>query len=210
MSIGDFIVSAIEKGQPFIEQWGLLAVGFSILCETLFFAGVLLPGFSIVAAAGFLAARGNINGWAAVGVAMLGGLIGAQLAYMIGRLTGDRFLRRRTKLVLRLRDAIRREGTAVILWYHHVSPMRAVLPYLAGSMGYPWERWLTFDAIGLALWVGFAFGLGYIAHGPMEQMGQAGYYAVMGLVLLMFIFTIWRVTQIFCSKSELEASDATV
>jgi membrane protein DedA with SNARE-associated domain len=204
MSIPEFVAHAVDKGQPFIEQWGLIAIGCSILCETLFFAGVLLPGFSIVAAAGYLAARGHLNAWAAIGSAMLGGLIGAQLAYLTGRLTGERFLRRRSRVVQRLRQAIQREGAAVILWYHHVSPMRAVLPYLAGSMGYPWQRWLTFDSLGLALWVGFAFGLGFIAQGPLEHLGPAGYYAVMGLVLAMLVFSIWRVTQIFCRKSDLE------
>jgi membrane-associated protein len=197
MSIAEYVIDAVEKGQPIIQQWGLLAVAFSMFCETLFCAGIFFPGFCILAAAGFLAAKGSLNPWAAFAVALLGGILGAQIAFQLGRLTGDRFLKRRSKVVQRLRAALEREGNSVLLWYHHVSPMRAVMPYLAGSMGFGWARWLTWDAIGLALWVMFAFGLGYLAYGPLQHFGDAGFYSVLVIVALMIAFTVWRVTRIF-------------
>ena len=197
MLMDQVITEALEKGQPIIHQWGLLAIGGGILCETLFFAGLFIPGFSILVAAGFLAAEGTLNVWAAIGVAMLGGIMGDQTAYAIGRLTGDRFLKRRSRVTLRLREAIRREGTGVMLWYHFVSPMRAVMPYLAGSLAYPWSRWLVYDSLGLALWILCGFGFGYLAYSPFKHFGDAGFHAALTLVIGMIIFTVWRLVRMF-------------
>jgi membrane protein DedA with SNARE-associated domain len=205
MSIADIVGSALEKGQPIIQQWGLIAICGGILCETLFCAGVFIPGFSILVAAGFLSAQGGLSPWGVLAAAILGGVLGGQTAFLIGRLTGERFLKRRYKLVRRLREAVQREGSSVLLWYHHVSPMRAVMPYLAGSMGYPWRNWLLFDTLGLMLWVGFAFGLGYFAYGPLSKYGNAGTLIVLALVAGMIIFTSWRLTRMFRSVKESDA-----
>ena len=51
--------------------------------------------------------------------------------------------------------------------------LRVVVPYLAGSVGYPLPRWLALDTLGLAGWIAFGFSLGYFAEGPLSRMGDA-------------------------------------
>lgn len=193
MAIDEIAARFMEEAQPIIERWGLLAVGLGILSETLLFVGVFVPGFSLLVTAGMLAKQGALNPWAVYGVALAGGIIGDQTAYVIGRTMGGRLLRRHGKAMHRLRYALTHEGGYILLWYHYVAPLRIVIPYIAGSVNYPRGRWVVFDTIGLALWVGFAFSIGYVAMGPLMRFGNLGYYAVMVAVAAMFVYTGWKI-----------------
>jgi membrane protein DedA with SNARE-associated domain len=200
MSIEHLVSDYMHRAEPWIASYGLYAVGLGILGETLLFAGVFIPGFSILVAAGLLAARGDLNPWATILVAILGGIVGDQTAYTLGRLMGDRLLGRHVRAQQRLSYALTHEGGFILLWYHYVSPMRIVMPYLAGSLRYPRGRWLLFDSIGLTLWVFFGFGLGYVAMGPLKRFGDAGYYVIFAAIFGMMLFTIWRLARLLLRK----------
>jgi undecaprenyl-diphosphatase len=218
MSIENLVQDYIERAQPWIDQWGLLAVGFGILAETLLFAGVFIPGFSILVTAGLMSAEGLLNPWATLLTAFAGGFIGDQAAYALGRLMGDRLLARHRGVLAKLRYALTHEGGYILLWYHYVSPLRIVMPYVAGSLFYPRLRWVVLDSIGLALWICFGFGIGFVAMGPLKHFGDLGYYVIFGFIVLMIAFSCWRiirmlirketVAEMFAEEAELAAAQA--
>jgi membrane protein DedA with SNARE-associated domain len=200
MSIENLVQDYMQRAQPWIDNWGLWAIGAGILGETLLFAGVFIPGFSILVTAGLMSADGRLNPWATLVTALAGGVIGDQTAYLIGRLMGERLLARHRHALAKMRYALTHEGGYILLWYHYVSPLRIVMPYIAGSLRYPRLRWLLFDTLGLALWVAFGFGIGYVAHGPLKRFGDLGYVVVFGAILLMVLFSVWRLVKLLSGR----------
>ena len=56
----------IEAGQPWLTTYGLWAVFVGLFTETVMFTGVVVPGFGILVAAGFLVAAGALPLWPVV------------------------------------------------------------------------------------------------------------------------------------------------
>ena len=97
--------------------------------------------------------------------------MGDNIGYFLGRGLGRHFIRFMKK-VFRLddedigaaRDLIQRHGAATIFWARFIFGLRTVAGPTAGVLGMERKRFLTFNALGAAVWVtsialtGYAFG----------------------------------------------------
>jgi len=196
MSIGAHIVEYAEKFRPYVEHYGPLAVGLGIFGETFLFAGFFVTGFAALICAGFLGSQGSINQWAVLGAAFAGGVLGDQGAYLLGYFLGDRLLRRYERALSRLRRALVQDGGLILLWFHFLGPLRMVMPYIAGSLRFPRGRWLLMDTVGLALWLVFGYALGFFALGPLQRLGDWGYYVIFVILAGVVLYTIWRIVRL--------------
>ena len=200
MDFGSHIQEYIERGTHYVSQWGVLAVGVGIFAETFLFVGLFIPGFAMLITAGLMCAQGELNSVWTISAAMLGGFVGDVIAYSLGYMWGDRLLRKHKSSLDRLHRAIDKEGGFILLWFHFIGPMRMVVPYMAGSLRFPPLRWLLFNTIGLAAWVAFAFTLGYVAMGPLQRFGNLSYYVIFGAIVVMLLYTVWKVVEILRRK----------
>lgn len=140
----------------FVASYGYLAV----------FVGTLLEGETILIAAGFAAHRGLLDLPIVILVAMLGGTLGDQLAFQIGRWKGDALIERFPALARhkpRVHELLENHTTLFILTVRFLYGLRIAGPVLLGSSRVPMLRFAMLNLIGAALWATVVSGAGYLS-----------------------------------------------
>ena len=133
--------------EELIARWGYVAIAI----------GTLFEGETTLLAAGAMAHRGLLSLPVVLAVAFIGGVLGDQVWFQIGRHVGQPFIDRRPAWRERMGFADRllhRYGTAFVLLFRFLPlPLvRTITPVLLGSRGYPALRFAALNVVGGALW----------------------------------------------------------
>lgn len=139
----------------FVTSYGYLAV----------FAGTLLEGETILIAAGFAAHRGLLDLPIVILVAMLGGTLGDQLAFVLGRWKGDVLIERFPRLAMhkpRVQELLERHAILFILSVRFLYGLRIAGPVLLGSSRVPMLHFAILNLIGAGFWASVVSGAGYL------------------------------------------------
>ena len=152
---------------PVLSHYGYLAVGGLVLVEDF---GVPAPGETVLIAAAVYAGAGQLNIILVAVIGFLAAVIGDNIGFAIGHFGGRRLALRLGRYVLltprRLDAAERfftRHGGKVVTIARFVEGLRQANGVIAGITGMPWRRFLAFNALGAALWVGLWVTLGDLA-----------------------------------------------
>src|ERR1035437_7311575 len=138
------------------------------------FVGTFLEGESILALGGLATEHGYLSFPAVVGVAVLGGFLGDQFFFFVGRRYGDRVLVRFpfvSAKVLRVQALLRRWDILAVILIRFLYGLRMAGPIVIGSCGIaPW-RLALFNFIGALIWAPLVAGHGYFAG---QAVGEGG------------------------------------
>jgi len=152
---------------PVLGRYGYLAVGGLVLVEDF---GVPAPGETVLIAAAVYAGAGQLNIILVAVIGFLAAVIGDNIGFAIGHFGGRRLALRLGRYVFltprRLDTAERfftRHGGKVVTIARFVEGLRQANGVIAGITGMPWRRFLAFNALGAALWVGLWVTLGDLA-----------------------------------------------
>lgn len=183
-----------------LGNWAYFVLFVVATLESAAFLGLLVPGESIVLAAGFLAA----HGWFDVDVLILavfaGAVLGDNIGYELGRHFGRPWLTRhghrfgvRLAQLARVDAFFERHGGKAVLLGRMIGFARALVPFVAGSSRLPYGRFFVYNALGAAIWSTITVLLGYFLgeswHIAERWMGRAS--AVAGAALLAAILFVW-------------------
>lgn len=183
-----------------LGEWSYLIIGLAAALECAAFAGLLVPGESLVLASGFLAHQGVLSLDAVIVAAALGAIAGDNIGYQIGARLGRAWLLRHGRRLgvtdARLRGAERffeRHGPKAVFVGRFVGFARALVPFVAGASRMPYRRFVVYDTLGAALWTVTFVVLGY-ALGASWRMaekwvGRVGLLA--GLVVASAGLLLW-------------------
>lgn len=177
---------------PVLNHWGYWAVGGLVLVEDF---GVPAPGETVLIAAALYAGAGRLNIVAVIVIGFLAATAGDNIGYLIGRTGGRPLVLRYGRYVLltpeRFEKAERfftRHGGKVVVIARFVEGLRQANGIIAGVTRMPWRRFLAFNALGAALWVGLWAGLGYAAGDHIatvyRQVNRYSLYLLAVVVLL--------------------------
>lgn len=130
---------------------------------------LFVPGEPFLIAAGYQLQQGI---WAGVFVVLLGGFLGDQVSYWIGRYVGVSAQKKLIKWqpktrrpVARCRHLMHKKGNYVLAFARLLGPIAWVVPFIAGTNKVTWGRFTVFGSLGLLLGVGqfvmWGFLLGY-------------------------------------------------
>lgn len=151
---------------PLLGHYGYLAVGAVVLVEDF---GVPAPGETILLAAGVYAGAGRLDIVAVAVIAFAAAVAGDNIGYLIGRSGGRAFVHRWGRYVLltpkRFEAAeafFTRHGGKIVTVARFVEGLRQANGIIAGTTGMRWRRFLAFNALGAALWVGLWTTLAYL------------------------------------------------
>jgi len=194
MMVPDMLARLVDSGRPWIDHYGLAAVAFGLFCETLLFSGFIVPGFGILAAAGYFSAGGALSWWQALLAGVIGAVLGDQASFLLGRFVGLRLLWRWRGRADGLRRALEGDAVWLLLSYHYSWLLRAILPCTAGGTGFSYRRFALLDACGAALWVVAAYAVGWSAHGVLYSRGNLAMLALNLLSLILLVGVSWRAT----------------
>ncbi|WP_030815812.1 DedA family protein [Streptomyces sp. NRRL F-2799] len=152
---------------PLLGHYGYWAVGAVVFLEDF---GVPAPGETILLAAGVYAGTGELNIVAVAVIAFAAAVLGDNIGYVIGRTGGRVFVERWGKYILltpkRFEAAeafFRRHGGKIVTVARFVEGLRQANGIIAGTTGMAWPRFVAFNALGAALWVGLWSSLAYLA-----------------------------------------------
>lgn len=152
-----------------VGDWSYLIIFTAAALECAAFAGLLVPGESLVLASGFLAHRGILQVDAVMAAAALGAIAGDNIGYLLGsRLGREWLLRKGSRLGIKTRRLIQaegffqRQGPKAVFFGRFIGFARALVPFVAGASRMPYRKFVLYDALGAVLWtVGFVT-LGYV------------------------------------------------
>ncbi len=137
--------------------------------ETAAFAGLVVPGETIVIVGGVIAGQGHVDVFALFALTWLCTLGGDTVGYLLGRRLGRRFLLQHGPRVhvtearlLRVEEFFARYGLATLLIGRFIGLVRAVAPFLAGASRYPSRRFIAVAMLGTGLWSAAFVFLGYL------------------------------------------------
>jgi membrane protein DedA with SNARE-associated domain/membrane-associated phospholipid phosphatase len=162
-----------------LGPWTYLLVGVLAFLETGAFVGLIAPGETVVLAAGVIAGQGEISLVVLIGVVWASAVLGDTASFFVGRRLGRRFLERHgPKLKItaeRLQQVERyfdRHGGKTILIGRFIGLVRAVAPFVAGSSGLAFRRFIPYSVVGAGLWATLFCVLGYVFWHSFDQVAH--------------------------------------
>ncbi len=138
-----------------------------VFCETGLVVTPFLPGDSLLFAAGAIASRGTLDITTLAVLLFIAAVLGDGVNYHIGKFIGPKVFESNSKIfkkkyLEKTQAFYEKYGGKTIIIARFVPMVRTFAPFLAGvgRMGY--SRFLIYNVVGAALWIGiFLFG-GYL------------------------------------------------
>jgi membrane protein DedA with SNARE-associated domain len=153
--------------QPVLEHWGYLGVGGMLFLEDF---GVPVPGEIMLIAAAIFAGAGQMNIAVVFLVGVLAAVIGDNVGFVIGHFGGRPLAERFGRYIFltparldRTEAWFNQHGGKIVTVARFIDGLRQVNGLLAGIVGMHWLKFLGYNALGAALWVGTWCTLGYLA-----------------------------------------------
>lgn len=152
---------------PVLHHYGVWAIVLLVFLEDF---GVPVPGETILIAGAVFAGSGELN-IVAVGVAgFLAAVAGDNVGYAIGRFGGRALVDRWGKYVFltsermdKAENFFNTHGGKIIVIARFVEGLRQANGLIAGIIEMHWLKFVAFNALGAALWVGTWVSVGYFA-----------------------------------------------
>ena len=176
----------------------LIPFSLAVLGEIFFLSGAILAGL------------GTLDLWAVTGVLYLGGILGDNASYWIGRRYGQGLFARLSHLprigrhlhvenYRRGLEFFRRRGAFAVLAARFSGPLSWVMPALAGVFRLHYITFLRFNSLGVVLGIGQFILLGYFFGTHLESiLNWLDRFGLLILVLVVGLSLIaWRFIRIF-------------
>jgi membrane protein DedA with SNARE-associated domain/membrane-associated phospholipid phosphatase len=197
------VLSALPNPKTIIEDvakalgaWTYAVVGVAAFLETGAFVGLIAPGETIVLAGGVIAGQGTIEILPLIGVVWICAVLGDTTSFYVGRRLGRSFLEKHGPRVNitheRLEQVERyfdRYGGRTILIGRFIGLVRALAPFIAGSSGLEYRRFIPYSVVGCGAWATLFAVLGYIFWRSFDKVqhlvGQAlfGFAVTVGVIV---------------------------
>jgi membrane protein DedA with SNARE-associated domain len=152
---------------PLLERYGYAAIAALIGVESF---GVPAPGQTIMVVGAVYAGAGRLSIWGVAAVAFIAAVLGDNIGFWIGRSGGRRLLLRYGRYIFitparleRAEKMFDRHGGKVVAVARFIDGLRQFNGVIAGTVGMSFRRFIVFNAIGAALWVGLWCAVGYFA-----------------------------------------------
>jgi len=146
-----------------------------------------LPSETSVITAGVVASTGDLSLAPIVAAAASGAFLGDNTAYFIGARFGSRIeerffggekARKRTEWA---QQQVSERGGELIAIARFIPGGRTVVTLSAGTLGYPWRRFVLFDAAAALGWALYASLLGYFGGHAFEAAPWKGLLLALGI-----------------------------
>ncbi len=184
-----------------LNHYGYWAVLLLVLVEDF---GIPVPGETILIAAAIFAGAGRLNVVVVAIVGFVAAVVGDNIGFAIGHFGGRALAVRWGRYVFLTEERLdkaevffNRHGGKIIVVARFIEGLRQANGIIAGISGMHWRRFVFFNAIGAALWVGTWVTIGYVAGNHIDTIYHYittySYYALIAVVVLVVAFIIRHV-----------------
>ena len=166
----DFILHIDQHLTELAAQYGVWIYGILFLiifCETGLVVMPLLPGDSLLFAAGSIAAIGKMNIHLMVVLLIIAAILGDAVNFMVGKFFGEKlFANPNSKIfkqshLQKTQQFYAKHGGKTIILARFIPIVRTFAPFVAGMGHMTYHHFLAYNVIGGVLWVTLFSYLGY-------------------------------------------------
>jgi membrane-associated protein len=207
----DFILHFDEHLTGFVQTYGTFTYGilFAIIfAETGLVVTPLLPGDSLLFAAGALAATGAMSIEVLFVLLTVAAVLGDAVNYSVGRRIAHTFLDDvpdtgwiykvvKREHVVRAHEFFEKHGGKAVVLARFVPIVRTFVPFVAGGAKMTYRTFAIYNVTGALLWVGICTGAGYLfGNIPVVkdnfELVVIGIIAVSVLPIVVEVIKSWR------------------
>ncbi len=202
-AVAPHLPGVLRSLEPTLNHYGYLAIAGLVLIEDF---GVPVPGETVLILGAVYAATGRLSIVLVALLGFLGALIGDNIGFAIGHFGGRKLIERYGRYILltpqrldKTTDFFERHGGKIIMIARFVEGLRQANGIIAGATGMHWARFLAFNALGAALWVGVWTSIGYLSGNHIDTIyNDATRYSTyllvaVGVLIVGFIARrLWR------------------
>lgn len=181
---------------PFIHHHGYLGVGGLVLLEDF---GVPVPGETILITAAVFAGLGKLNIFLVIIVGFIAAILGDNIGFSIGKFGGHPLVERIGKYIFLTPERInsteeffKRKGGWLVIVARFIEGLRQANGIIAGLAEMPWRRFIVYNAIGAALWVGLWSSVGYFGGSHLNTLLHYDIYLTIAAGIFIIGFLIHR------------------
>jgi membrane-associated protein len=151
----------------YLGVWLYLLLFVIIFCETGLVVTPILPGDSLLFAAGALAALGGLDPFVLFVLLSVAAILGDAVNYQAGQYFGARIFKPdarilKTAYLERTHEFYERHGPKTIVIARFVPIVRTFAPFVAGMGRMTYRRFAIYNVTGGILWVGVCVAAGYL------------------------------------------------
>ena len=190
--------------EPTLNQFGYLAVVGLVLIEDF---GIPVPGETILILAAIYAGTGRLNVVLVGLLGFVGAVIGDNIGFAIGHFGGRPLIERFGRYIFltpsrieRATGFFERHGGWIIIVARFIEGLRQANGIIAGISGIHWAKFLLFNAIGAALWVGVWTTLGYLSGSHINAIYDTATrfstYLAIAVGALILVYVVRKVVQV--------------
>jgi len=190
----------LARLSPYLQSYGYAAIFVMVFLESF---GLPLPGESLIIGGALLASQGDLHIVPLLGAAWSAAVLGDNLGYALGHFGGRRLVVRygarvgMTEARLhKVETFFRRYGAEVVLVARFFLILRQLNGVTAGTVAMAWHRFLLYNAVGAALWVGvWGLGVYHLGHriaSVLPWVHRLGYAAVALLGIAILVALVFR------------------
>ena len=202
----DFVLHIDEHLMAMVSNYGLYVYAILFLIvfvETGFIVMPLLPGDSLLFAAGAIAAAtGNdgLNVWVIMPLLIVAALLGDNVNYFVGKFFSDQ-IKKRERILFFKREYItqteafyEKYGRQAIITARFVPIVRTIAPFVAGAGNMPYRKYITVCFLGAILWVVGITLLGYTCGGfeIVKNNFELVVFGIIGVSILPIIIGVLK------------------
>ena len=184
----------IEDVATTLGPWTYVLVGAMAFLETGAFVGLIAPGETTILVGGVIAGQGEVELIPLIGLVWVCAVLGDTTSFFIGRRMGRDFMLRhgpRFKIteerLSQVERYFERHGGKTILIGRFVGLIRAMAPFVIGSSGFSFRRFLPFSIIGCGLWATLFTVLGYVFYRSFDRVASIAGKATLGFGIVVFV-----------------------
>ncbi len=181
-----------------IKTGGILAITLIVFAECGLLVGIVLPGDSLLLAAGVFAGRGHLPlDWLIVMV-VLASIVGYEVGYSFGKKIGPKLFSRkdgflfREEYIGRTEVFFKRYGAATLIAGRFVAHIRTLIPLIAGASRMDRKKFFSFNIAGALLWGGGLILLGYFLGVRVPNIDYYIIPVVVATLVILYGFTLWH------------------
>jgi membrane-associated protein len=166
----DFILHIDQHLTELAAQYGVWIYGILFLiifCETGLVVMPLLPGDSLLFAAGSIAAIGKMNIHLMVVLLIIAAILGDAVNFMVGKYFGEKLFSNPNSKIFKqshlqkTQQFYAKHGGKTIILARFIPIVRTFAPFVAGMGHMSYHHFLAYNVIGGVLWVTIFSYLGY-------------------------------------------------
>lgn len=201
----DFLLHLDRYLDAWANEYGVLlyAILFLIVfTETGLIVMPLLPGDSLLFAAGALAARdtNDLSVTVIIPLLIAAALCGDNVNYFVGKFLGNR-IKMRERILFFKREYISetekfyaKYGGQTVIIARFIPIVRTIAPFVAGAGSMEYRRYILFCVLGAVLWVVSITLLGYF-FGNLPVVQKNFELVVFGIIGLSVLPMVWQVVK---------------